>query len=542
MGKLFTITSNHSFDTVSGRKEVTLNLTGQIFDEPNAVFTLDDIPILGVDVPTYSNSTEVVPGQTGLSSTHSRMRLTVDHPYADEGGTSLDQTTDYNVKPVGNYVVGASFGEITRSQQLKTAQGRLQDLLVDNSGATDLQRTSQSLYVMGLSWLRQTALTTDILDSVSGTRKQSAHRVGVIGQEESYFVDFRTQFSSTNTRKANSGIPGALFPSNSFTGSALEHGVLEQLQGSDKNVASTISIVADAVNSGDKVFMFDGSMSQNAKDDLMINGNYSASFVNGREFELQQNIFDYLLLPAVEAEIDDWNGQGYVGFRQDGIGGNILMGINGDLIDQPIGGGFPTSAGGIDFYAVGGNAEINTVYSALDFSTASTSCGPVNFNTGDKLESITDMVAGNLVFSRNYNSREHRVKTDIGPGWRHSFDITANVHSDENSALGFRAAADMAPMLIAQLTTRELLEGTPNVKDWTVAVLVNDWAIEQMQDNAVTIRGARSADTFQCLEVRMLGLDFQVFGMGVLENPSWKTFFEEGIVVTSQVCLGRKIN
>ena len=419
-----TITSNHSFDTVSGRKEVTLNLTGQIFDEPNAVFTLDDIPILGVDVPTYSNSTEVVPGQTGLSSTHSRMRLTVDHPYADEGGTSLDQTTDYNVKPVGNYVVGASFGEITRSQQLKTAQGRLQDLLVDNSGATDLQRTSQSLYVMGLSWLRQTALTTDILDSVSGTRKQSAHRVGVIGQEESYFVDFRTQFSSTNTRKANSGIPGALFPSNSFTGSALEHGVLEQLQGSDKNVASTISIVADAVNSGDKVFMFDGSMSQNAKDDLMINGNYSASFVNGREFELQQNIFDYLLLPAVEAEIDDWNGQGYVGFRQDGIGGNILMGINGDLIDQPIGGGFPTSAGGIDFYAVGGNAEINTVYSALDFSTASTSCGPVNFNTGDKLESITDMVAGNLVFSRNYNSREHRVKTDIGPGWRHSFDIT----------------------------------------------------------------------------------------------------------------------
>lgn len=502
--KITILTSGVVFDTTTNRVDALLDIQGQVLSEPSVVISLDDQPILGDDVVDFQNSLEYDFDDQSWKSTRKRVRVTIDHPYADDAGTAHDATDDYLVQSAGTYVLGMSFGRIAESTQLARRAPVFQAMVDPNSTATETEKLTESLYRVGLTWLDQTARVANVLEGASQHLVQRHHRIGLIGQVEGYFVDFRTQSSSFSHRIAGQARSEALFRSQSYLSSALEHGVLEQLQGADQRVASTISVIAQAVAEDQAINVYE-ELTPDAADALFNVGGYGAGFINARASEINGSEFSVLILPAERGQINAWEGEGYIGYRPTSSGvGRVLMGISGDSVDGTLGGGFSTLFAPLQSQDMFVDSILDTTTSSFGYSTSSIGCGPVNFNTGDKLETMTDLSVGSLSFSRRYNSGTSNQDAGLGLGWRHSLDITANLHSDEASALGGRAVSDMAPILVAQLAIQTLLadeiDGNetipPSAEDWVIATLVANWAVKQLQDNAVTIRGANSADTY----------------------------------------------
>ena len=92
----------------------------------------------------------------------------------------------------------------------------------------DVRLLSSELQTIGQSWLQETDLYRAMTYQLFGTRILTHHRVGIAAQEASYYVDLRNEFTTAlgaNQTLANVGVAHAYYQA-----SAMEHGVLEQMQ------------------------------------------------------------------------------------------------------------------------------------------------------------------------------------------------------------------------------------------------------------------------------------------------------------------------
>ena len=454
----------------------TVDLSGVVDADRIAEIYLDDVLDVAESSPTGDLNALVV---------------TVDHPYAANSGSFADQTATFNLDRNGAYVLASAFGGDKHSTLLAERQRLLNRMTLEGKASDSREVVSETLNVIGQTWMQQTQLNDDILASISGVRGIRHHRFGIAGQEEGYFVDIKAQYVSAPARVA---VPeDGEFQASGFVASAMEHSVLEQLQGASNPGISTIKIFALNNQNGGKLFLANSSNFASVQSQL---SNYSSGDLS--HFQSLVNAGHSLILPENGAvTLNDWSGKGYVDYFVDGStrsqGMIIGGGLNGGFASQPQQVS-PTPTQNESLPEMTPKANISTPKAA----------DPVDLGSGAFLSSMTDIALGGsgprgLGFSRSYNSQQ--VTQDIaglGRGWNHNYNLYLSTHSDVESALGEGTPFQALPMLVAAHITRSLMAPTqPSIQQWAVSALVADWAMHQLLDKSVTVNLGSQALTYQ---------------------------------------------
>ena len=431
------------------------------------------------------------------SGDQNNLQLIINHPYAAFGGTFADQSRDFPVKRTGAYVIVSAFGGDKSSTLLSERQRILNRMSVDGTAANAPRRLTETLNVIGQTWMQQTQLNSDLLYALSGKRNIRHHRFGIVGQEAGYFVDMAAQLSSTSDRMATTE-QGA-FKTQSFIASAMEHSVLDQLQGINgaqgltNPAVSTIRLLALTNWKGERLFVANKNNYDNIAPQLR---NYSSDTL--AEFRLQTNASHTLMIPEEGAiPLMGWTGHGYVDSWDSSEGRSIGMIIGGGL-----NGGKSTKSGTASTGIVRRDylPEIS-----LRKNVPITPAGdPVDLGTGAFISSVTDFgVAGSgtrgFALTRSYNSQMASQDTaGLGRGWTHNYNIYLSKHSDVEAALGERTVFDAIPMVVVNEISRRLLQANvPTAMQWGVAAMVANWGMDQLLNKSVTVQMGSQALTYQ---------------------------------------------
>jgi len=479
-----------SGDFCSGPNPIisTINLAGTIATTASTTTTstttvdydlmLEDTSLVNVKVPSTGN------GNISLT-------VSVDHKFANP--SFADQTTVYTVKEGSTYVIISDFGGSRDGLLLKKRQKRLEQYRADGLPDTSREVLTETLNVMGQIWMRQTALVNKLLAEITGTHVLDHHRFGLMAQETGYFVDVKTQFSSISPRNPPAGNVLAYARAFGFIGSALEHGVLEQLQGANFPVASTIKLLTIANNNGTRIYRADSSNFATIQSQLT---GYSASTITSLS-NLVNNAQKpaTLLLPANgQIALQQWRGTGYVATSDTGTSFNISMIIGGGYF-----GGFGAIPATINPTPVFNDflPKLNPVFEV----PRTVSIEPIDLHTGAYTFTHTDIALGGaeprgLRFIRYYDSDRHNQTSTMGHGWTHNYDMFLTVHSDAATGISQRQPEDAAAMLVAAVSATDLLSINPVAKDWTIAALTAKWATDQLFDNAVSVHIANQSLTY----------------------------------------------
>ncbi|MDA3874575.1 MAG: hypothetical protein PF795_11530, partial [Kiritimatiellae bacterium] len=202
---------------------------------------------------------------------------------------------------------------------------------------------TETLNVVGLQWLYQTGLFQRMSTSIDpNILFFTYHRFGRMSQEEGFFIDVPLQ-TLVSMNRTGTFIPGnpAIFGSSYFA-SAMEHGVLQQTQGSDKGAVSTIKMIETAIRTGGRVFFADGANYETGDHIRSKLTGYQTGTLNNFS-NVFNNPSNFAILPQQgDYSIDDWTGTAYMQAQGNSIG----MIINGSY------GGYSTNYGTISTPAV----------------------------------------------------------------------------------------------------------------------------------------------------------------------------------------------
>ncbi len=474
----------------AGRKNATLRI---VLTAGGSSSNPSDTAITGVVENRLANiylDDTLLIAETAATGTLNDLTVSVDHPYMSGGGTYLDQSETFNVVRDGIYVLASGFGGDQNSALLAERQRRLAKMSIDGTSPTAPEYYSETLNIIGQSWLRQTELNDGILSAISGKRTYPHHRFGIVGQEDSYFVDVKVQGGTTLTLRS-SAVEGA-FQASGFVASAMEHSVLEQLQGTDTPGISTIRIFDIHNQAGGNIYLMNSSNFSTVSPLLT---NYSSARISA--FQTAVNGGSTLILPSSgEVQLNDWKGVGYIDYRYSPTARSQGMIIGGGL-----NGGFASTPSFIN--------PITTIDSYQPFTLPPTNItqtfglDPVDLFSGAFVSDTNDLSLGaagvrGLSFTRSYNGKNAADnKAGLGHGWTHNYYTEAVEHTDVEGALGDKSSFAALPMIIAAHAARSLVApNQPDVQEWVVGALAANWATDELLNNAVTIQSGSSASTF----------------------------------------------
>ncbi|MCC5841104.1 MAG: transglutaminase domain-containing protein [Opitutales bacterium] len=219
------------FADLGGRR---LSLT---FSENRGVISLDGIPI-------FEESGDPEEGKLGLrfSVTHPSFLGTYEYPYE-----SYDRNGIYSII----YAFSPHKASVEARQQKLAAY-----LRHDPSGESP-EVIAETLNVMGVSWMWQTHLANRIIDQLFDVTTISHHRFGRTGQEAGFYIDVGYQLFGPLSKTQDPAAPSLVFRLNAYFQSALEHSIIEQLQGAEYEAASTIKLLYEANELNQKIFLAD---------------------------------------------------------------------------------------------------------------------------------------------------------------------------------------------------------------------------------------------------------------------------------------------
>lgn len=455
----------YTYDGVSGYAAY-MYLNGQTVSAPQAQLWLDD---------------DLIAEETGpISEPVSNMTLSFMHPTF----TNSTYPATFPLKRGAAYAIIADFGHAQHGHYLEARQRQLDAYRYAGLPDTSREVLTESLNILGHTWMRQTALADDLLDAITNTRRTYHHRFGIMAQEEGYYVDVKAQLFTPIARDGNPDNASARFRADGLMASALEHGMLEQMQGTNNPAASTVKLLQLANHAGQKIFLADSNNYAAVAGQLV---NYSTNEL--ASFQGRINAGQTLVLPEnAHITLNDWQGTGYI------VSGPGAAGLNeiGMIIAGDYYGGYAGIPDNINVSYISGNNSWFHVQSAE--TPQEPVQDPVDIASGNLLYDRTDLVLGHgapptgITLARIYNSGQNTLRSPLGFGWRHSLDIRAQVRSEGASGLGRRTPADAAALLVATIAIEDLIRHEPNAKGWLTAALVAKWAVDQLTDNAVSIQ------------------------------------------------------
>lgn len=361
---------------------------------------------------------------------------------------------------------------------------------------TSRQVVSETLNVMGLNWLLQTEGAEQMLAAQEGILPQYHHRFGRMAQEagQGYYVDIYMQYSgrisSAGADAANSNLQNRHLALTSYFHSALENGIIEQLQSSNIIASSTVKMLELAETNGQAVYL---ASSNNWS---AISSTLSATYDTTSLYNNYISQGYYLLMPQNGtnhiAGAGSWAGYG--------IEARQLTSTN-ETITMLISGGY-NGAYSPYFYLT-----INVQYVGLTginqpLSVAVSPIGTLNPPTADPIDTAdgtfqvehTDLSLGQteprgITLSRYYNgTRRYSNPAGMAPGWIHNYYVTANAVAAPQAALGGTTPAQAVSMIVATCAAIGIYnDAQPDPKNWLVTALIAKWGVDQVTKSGVSV-------------------------------------------------------
>lgn len=450
----------------------------------------------------------------GGSSGTTNVVLNANHPYGtwDFTGNALldngshDQiTTNSYQRTNSTYAVMYAFEPDWG--WLQQRQNQLDVYRQQGLSDTSRQVVSETLNIMGLNWLLQTKSAEQILSTQLGALPEYSHRIGRMAQEggKGYYVDVYMQasggFSSAGNDASSQNIRNIVFDVGSYFSSAMEHGIIEQLQSSNLVAASTMKMLQIANTNKQAIFLATSNNWTTISGSLTrYDAATLATFANevGQGFQLliPQNGSNRL------AGAGSWAGYGAVARFQNSSGESIQMLISGNY-----NGGYAAYPGTTaNAPAVGqfGDTQQNAFNANPPFTFNFTGADPVDMADGTFQVEHTDLSLGQaeprgITLSRYYNgTRRNSNPAAMAGGWLHNYVVNAVTVSAPQAALGNSTPQQMAAMLVATTVAGQTYGTTPDPKNWAMTMLVAKWAIDQLYKNGVSILMGK--DTLQFVQ------------------------------------------
>ena len=434
--------------------------------------------------------------QTSPSSGTINVTLAVDHPHGvwDTVNNTLINTSSHDQAMTQPYqctnaVYDLLYAFEPNQKWLRERQDQL-DSYIDQ-GLTNSTREviSETLNIMGISWLLQSWQAEKIIAIQTGTIPQYHHRLGRMAQElgRGYYVDVYEQLSGLYASSGtNFPLVSKTYDVVSFFGSAFEHGIIEQMQSSNLVASSTVKMLQLANTNGTKVYLANSGNWSSVKGNL---SNYDKTWVQTNYIDQGFN----LLLPANGAiQVDGagtWKGYGMAAFQA----ANPTSHVAKMLISGGYNGGYSgSSSAGVD-------AHFTLVYNSSQpqyFLTpqVTPAADPVNMADASFRVVNTDLSFGQseprgITFSRYYSpTRRHSNLTGMANGWVHNYFFNLDEISAPYPALGDTTPAQVASMLVATRSVVNLYDpAQPDPKKWETTALIAKWGIDQLIRNGVSV-------------------------------------------------------
>ncbi len=370
----------------------------------------------------------------------------------------------------------------------------------------------ETLNVMGLNWLAQTELDDRMVAAQEGVLIHWLHRLGRVAQESGhgYYVDvygqLGTHVSAVGDNDAAVQAANQVFQVNMYLDSALEHGMIEQLQATNLVAASTVKILELASANSQTIYLA-------TSNNWTAGADVSGHLTNYNKTTLYNNYIsqgDTMLLPAngsvPVAGSGSWTGTGYVVVQFQGnfipfMSMYISGGYNGGYVSLSTATPDPGVIVGID---QNGSAYFDP-QSAVGALPAPVAADPVNMSDGTFRISSTDLALGQkeprgLSLTRYYSSsRRNSDVAGMADGWVHSYNCNAANIAAPFPGLGLTTPRQMTPMLVAIRAALNVYNGNqPDPKNWVVTALIAKWGIDQLVKNGVSVNLGK--DTIQFIE------------------------------------------
>jgi YD repeat-containing protein len=394
----------------------------------------------------------------------------------------------YQPKSGSTYAIVYNFGGISEGL-LQKRQKQLD--IYKSQGLPDTSEAvrGETLNIMGVTWLKEVAMAGKILSALTDTVFYMHHNVGLMAQESGYSIDVKAGWSSITSKHSNSDGFWSQFKAFSLLSSAFEHGMLEQLMGSDKPGVSTIKLLQIAnATTGNKVFYANST-------------NYNSiqlkSYSDSAKAAIQSSINSghTLILPEYgNLALNQWTGDGYIDNNFTVSPYSMGMKIGGSY------GGYNSYQGDINSVIVNLATTANvtnisapqTIAQTVSLTPPSAANEPVDMASGAFLYDRTDLSLGGnaplgLAFTRSYTSNKNFSRRTMGYGFTHNYDIYITPTSHGEPVLGYRLPVETAGMIAAYYVILDLLKTQDTIQSWMAASLSSKWAIDQAINNAITV-------------------------------------------------------
>jgi RHS repeat-associated protein len=425
-------------------------------------------PVLRVDGTTVAAGTATTPGSPY------DVTLTVNHPYAANGGAYADQSGTQQLVSGADYVILHDFG--AASADLVASRDRLLTRYVhDGLAETSEAVRGEGLWLIGLTYCYEDHLFARLLGQIGRGVFIPHHLVGWLGQEAGYYINLPLSVTSF----APSGGASAITAHRAYSmmGSALEHGALEQMQGSDREAVSSIKILQLNNQAGNMTFLADAGNWNVVKPHLKHY--YDLAFIEG----YISAGYTFVLPEYGDINLNQWYGSGYIGYK----GGAMGMWVEGAYA-----GGWVSRA--LDIL-IGSILDLLKALLGEAFDKIETekpkSGDPVDMFSGALHVESLDLTAGpdgllDLAFGRSYSSGSSYDRGPLGYGWSYNQQTALAFHHDYRAGLGQRQPTDAAALILFAQVILDVLEHERNIQGWMTADLAAKWAMDQLIDNAVT--------------------------------------------------------
>lgn len=439
------------------------------------------------------------------------LRLSASHDHytwAYDSGTGQYYKTDtsrgdqepvqsYNKDDDYTYAFPYAFdnpAKLVRERQEKLAQ-YYQDGL---TYANDWEVRAETLNIMGLEWYAQTWRMHGLVAGLDGGVSVFAHRFGRVAQEDSYYIDVSCQLASSQHRGLWEAYSKNINRMSALFMSAMEHGVIEQLQGASSGAASTVRVIHEANEGNQRIYRATSSNWSS-----IASGFSGYEDISGIAGEVGNGAT--ALLPASgDTTVGSWEGEGYALENPSSTRMRISGGLNG---------GYSVIAGPADTqllvlwsnsdpaWDVTAGNTLMVPYKPLNTPQLA-SLDPVDLLSGAYFLDKTDLeVSGEgplgLEFTRHYNS--HLRADDsagLGRGWTHGNHISLRERSSSRAAMGASSSYQMAPMAVAALAAGGLHFNHSSAHEWSTSAMVVHWLVEQMRYNAIALTIGRQTLEF----------------------------------------------
>ncbi len=418
---------------------------------------------------------------TGASTTQGQKydcTLTLTTPY--QSGT-LSGAHTHSLTSGESYAVLAEFGVATPSV-LQRFREQISRARADGASDTSEAVLCGALNLLGHTYAQQLRLAASVAGKSIGALGDYLLCGGIVRQEDGYGIDLAIQYYRGYYLTGTSAEVLSAYRTAGLMGSAFEHAVFEQAQGSDKPAASTVKLLWKGNGDGHRTYLADSANWSTVQGQLQ---GYDAPTISAIGGWISSG-FKVMLPRRGDLAIGDWEGAGYLAYYA-GSSFSTAYVISGDL------------NGGAGGYL--GDLDINTVLEGLDLTIYDSSfdynptfgADPVDLFTGDLAHSKRFLALGSepprgLGLSGLYNSGQSDQESTLGYGWRHSLDIAATRISHPEPSAGLRQPADLVPLIVRCVVVGDLLKNECNLKGWLISSLVTKWQADQMTDNAVAVR------------------------------------------------------